>query len=101
MFLKKVFNDGKETFENISFDEATKIKKDELIFADNEDEDRYDEYFENLEEEKEEEIDDIEEEIEDIEKEIDDLSDDWKILTKKMAITNTKKKFSAKRKRGC
>ncbi len=65
MILKKINDDGKEAFERISYDEAIKLKKDELVFTTDDDEDEYDDY---LEEKGEEEIEEAGEKFKDLSK---------------------------------
>lgn len=58
MILKKVIEDNKTKYEEISFDEAIKLPKDQLVFTDEDEEDDFDDYLEDLEDEEDEEDDD-------------------------------------------
>lgn len=52
MILKKVIDNEKEIYVPISFEEAIKINdKSQLVFSSEEEEDKYDDYFEELEDE--------------------------------------------------
>ena len=78
MILKKIINDGKEVFERIPFEDAIKLKKDELVFTSEDDEEKYDDYFDALNDEREEndEEDELEDEFSDLEEEFKDFGEE-------------------------
>lgn len=47
MILKKVIEDNKTKYEEISFDEAIHLPKDQLVFTDEDEEDDFDDYLED------------------------------------------------------
>lgn len=100
MILRKVIKDGNEFYEKISFEEATKLNKTELVFTSEDDEDDYDDYMDEKEEEREEEIeeyndkiDDLEDDLSDLEDEIDDLDMDDNYESRKRILEEKKAKI--------
>ena len=96
MILRKIKTDDKETWEEISFKEAIKLNRNELIFTSEHDKEKYDDFMEKQEDEQEEQMDKFEDGIDELEDAIDELDDKMEELDD-LGFKGGKEIFKAKR----
>ncbi len=93
MILRKKIEEGKETYEKISFNEATKLDKSELVFTTEDEEDEYDDFLE----EKEDKIDGLDDKLDDLNDQLDNIEDELDDLNEKGGNEEQKESLKAKR----